>query len=220
MARSDTGPIYCGARTRTGSVCDRAPEPGRRRCRIHGGAMGSGAPSGSRNGRYVSGNYTKEAKAERRLVRSILEGCGGRADMQNGSEIGIAIGPPAAPGEDGRRVSAQVYKVEGTVKYRTRPPPGTTKKAWSAALKKALGSSSAPFVGACLKRLISACTLPGQGIPTSTGVSAALALIESMKPEDELQAALAVDVACLHAAVTKMLSRVSYPGTESGLTMA
>ena len=41
-----------------------------------------------------------------------------------------------------------------------------------------------------------------------------------MKPEDELQAALAVDVACLHAAATKMLSRVSYHGTESGLNMA
>jgi hypothetical protein len=34
----------CGARTRSGAPCKSAPVTGRRRCRMHGGADGSGAP--------------------------------------------------------------------------------------------------------------------------------------------------------------------------------
>ena len=43
------------------------------RCRLHGGAAGSGAPSGPRNGNYRHGNCTKAAMAERRLLRELLK---------------------------------------------------------------------------------------------------------------------------------------------------
>jgi hypothetical protein len=39
---------------------------------MHGGARGSGAPSGERNGSYKSGAYTEEAKAARRKLRQLL----------------------------------------------------------------------------------------------------------------------------------------------------
>jgi hypothetical protein len=46
----------CGARTRNGSPCRLPPMTGKSRCRMHGGAPGSGAPRGNRNalkhGRY------------------------------------------------------------------------------------------------------------------------------------------------------------------------
>jgi glucans biosynthesis protein len=45
---------------------------GKGRCRLHGGALGSGAPSGPRNGNYRNGRHTKEAIAERRFVRALL----------------------------------------------------------------------------------------------------------------------------------------------------
>jgi hypothetical protein len=48
------------------------PVRGRRRCRMHGGAQGSGAPSGERNGNYRHGLYTAEAIAERKAVRAWL----------------------------------------------------------------------------------------------------------------------------------------------------
>src|SRR5215213_7862592 len=51
----------CGARTRSGHPCRQAKVKGRPRCRMHGGAKGSGAPPGVRNGRYRDGHYTKEA---------------------------------------------------------------------------------------------------------------------------------------------------------------
>ncbi|MBM3775518.1 MAG: hypothetical protein FJW37_10185, partial [Acidobacteria bacterium] len=36
----------CGARTRSGSPCKSPVVTGRNRCRMHGGALGSGAPMG------------------------------------------------------------------------------------------------------------------------------------------------------------------------------
>jgi hypothetical protein len=61
----------CGARTRDGGVCERTPTPGKRRCRSHGGAPGSGAPKGNRNAER-DGLRTREALAERREVMTLL----------------------------------------------------------------------------------------------------------------------------------------------------
>jgi glucans biosynthesis protein len=43
------------------------------RCRLHGGAPGSGAPSGKRNGQYLHGERTKGAIAERRKFPALLK---------------------------------------------------------------------------------------------------------------------------------------------------
>jgi hypothetical protein len=73
MRLTDTGPVShsdrCGARTRAGAPCRSAPVCGRRRCRMHGGADGSGAPTGARNGNFRHGRYTKEVAATRRWLR-------------------------------------------------------------------------------------------------------------------------------------------------------
>ena len=45
---------------------------GKRRCRMHGGAHGSGAPKGGRNGNYRHGFYTAKAIAERRALRALI----------------------------------------------------------------------------------------------------------------------------------------------------
>jgi hypothetical protein len=62
----------CGAKTRSGAPCKSAPVTGRRRCRMHGGADGSGAPSGSRNGNYKHGRYTADTIATRRWLRETV----------------------------------------------------------------------------------------------------------------------------------------------------
>ena len=48
----------CGARTRSGNPCLSPVVRGKRRCRMHGGAKGSGAPFGERNGNYRHGRFT------------------------------------------------------------------------------------------------------------------------------------------------------------------
>ena len=45
---------------------------GKKRCRIHGGAKGSGAPKGERNGSYRHGLRTAEAMAFSRECQAVL----------------------------------------------------------------------------------------------------------------------------------------------------
>jgi len=65
----------CGAKTRAGHPCRQAAVAGRARCRMHGGANGSGGPSGDRNGNFKLGLWTRESlemrKAARAKVREI-----------------------------------------------------------------------------------------------------------------------------------------------------
>ena len=78
MQRTTQAPLLlqmakrCGAKTRSGRPCQSPVVMGRKRCRMHGGAHGSGAPSGERNGNYRHGLYTAEAIAERKAVRAWL----------------------------------------------------------------------------------------------------------------------------------------------------
>ena len=60
----------CGAKTRSGKPCQRIGNRRNGRCKLHGG--NAGAPSGKRNGAWRHGNQTKEAKAQRLMVRTLL----------------------------------------------------------------------------------------------------------------------------------------------------
>src|SRR5262249_11009113 len=71
----------CGARNRRGGFCRAPAVNGKRRCRMHGGARGSGAPLGNRNA-FKHGRFTRERKAERRRVRELLrQSCKTLADV-------------------------------------------------------------------------------------------------------------------------------------------
>ena len=67
--------LRCGAKTRMGSPCRSPAVAGKKRCRMHGGAKGSGAPIGNRNA-YKSGEYTKEAIEARRAIRALIRDAG------------------------------------------------------------------------------------------------------------------------------------------------
>ena len=62
----------CGARTRTGTPCQRPPIRGRTRCRLHGG-LSPGAPRGAKNGNFRNGDWTAEAIEERKWLRSLVQ---------------------------------------------------------------------------------------------------------------------------------------------------
>jgi glucans biosynthesis protein len=61
----------CGAKTRRGTPCQAPAVKGKKRCRMHGGAPGSGAPKGNKNA-LKHGYYTAEAIALRRQLRAFL----------------------------------------------------------------------------------------------------------------------------------------------------
>ena len=62
----------CGAKTRRGGICENPPERGKNRCRLHGGAPGSGAPIGNQN-RLKHGLYSASAVEERRTLQAYLK---------------------------------------------------------------------------------------------------------------------------------------------------
>lgn len=61
----------CGARTRSGGSCHSPAVHGKKRCRMHGGAQGSGAPKANRNARK-HGLFTRDAIAERKQIQALL----------------------------------------------------------------------------------------------------------------------------------------------------
>jgi uncharacterized protein YjcR len=73
--KRNTGPMMhsprCGAKTRSGDPCMSPTVHGKKRCRMHGGAPGSGAPRGNKNA-LKHGLYTREALEERRRVRELV----------------------------------------------------------------------------------------------------------------------------------------------------
>jgi hypothetical protein len=61
----------CGARIRSGGACRSPAVRGKTRCRMHGGAPGSGPPRVNHNARK-HGLFTRDAIAERKQVQALL----------------------------------------------------------------------------------------------------------------------------------------------------
>ena len=73
--------MRCGAKTRAGTPCRSPAVAGKKRCRMHGGGPGVGAPQGNQNA-LKSGLYTKEMRAWRRELSDLA-----RAASRTLSEI-------------------------------------------------------------------------------------------------------------------------------------
>ena len=71
----NTGPMLasprCGAKTRSGGASRSPAVHGKKRCRMHGGAQGAGAPKANQNARK-HGLFTRDAIAERRQIQALL----------------------------------------------------------------------------------------------------------------------------------------------------
>jgi hypothetical protein len=95
----------------------------------------------------------------------------------------------------------------------TYPPDGESENWWQR-LKKALGTTSSDFVNASLLQLQAAARSPF-GTISEIHINAALAIIEAASPKDEIEAALAVQMACTHTAAMAVLAKLdSGFGTE------
>ena len=71
----NTGPMLasprCGAKIRCGGLCRSPAVHGKQRCRMHGGAPGSGAPRANQNARQ-HGRFTRDTIAERKQIQALL----------------------------------------------------------------------------------------------------------------------------------------------------
>jgi hypothetical protein len=102
-------------------------------------------------------------------------------------------------------VRVKVFGADGKI-ARVHPPDGESKN-WWLRLNKALGTASSDFVNASLFQIQSASRSPWGGI-SELSVNAALAMVEAAAPKDEIEAALAVQMACTHTAAMAVLAKL------------
>lgn len=205
VERGPEWPSECGANKRDGGKCTDPPLPGRRRCHAHGGAPGSGAPSGAKNGRYKTGEFTKEARQLRKQMPAMVSFEAGRSGDLTETALSVAV-----HGKREKLVEARVCENPGPpYTIVAAPPEGMEQDVWKAALKTVFATESDAFAAACLDRLMNGCNETRLPFPTTASLCAALAMVQSMEPENEVQATLAVHAACLQTASFNMLKRVT-----------
>jgi hypothetical protein len=114
----------------------------------------------------------------------------------------------AMPVVDQRRprpVRVKGFRADGKL-AKVHPPDGEATNWWRR-LNKALGTTSSDFVNASLFQIQSACRSPWGGI-SELSMNAVLAMIEAAAPKDEIEGALAVQMACTHTAAMAVLAKL------------
>jgi hypothetical protein len=102
-------------------------------------------------------------------------------------------------------VRIKVWRADGKL-AKVHPPDGDTKNWWQR-LNKVLGTMSSDFVNASLFQIQSVARSPWGGI-SELSMNAALAMIEAAAPKDEIEGALAVQMACTHTAAMALLAKM------------
>ena len=126
-----------------------------------------------------------------------------RLEMKKTNEIMRTTAPRREP------VRVKLERVNAGFS-KTHPPDGQG-EIWWARMKEALGTSSSDFVDASLFQLQRAAQLPCSGI-SELAMNAALAMIEAAAPQNEIEGALAVQMACVHTAAISVLARFGGAG--------
>jgi hypothetical protein len=85
-------------------------------------------------------------------------------------------------------------------------PPDGEHAAWWQRLQQALGTTSSDFVNSSLVQIQAAARSPFGGV-SEIAVNAALAMIEAAAPRDEIEGALAVQLACTHTTAMAVLAK-------------
>ena len=117
-------------------------------------------------------------------------------------------GQPSCP----RPVRVKLMRT-GAYLEKAYPPDGDGKNWWQR-LNKAFGTVSSDFVNASLLQIQAAARSPF-GTISETAMNAALAMIEAAAPRDEIEGALAVQIACTHSASMAVLAKLDAAfGTE------
>jgi len=102
-------------------------------------------------------------------------------------------------------VRVKVWRANGKL-AKVHPPDGEHENWWPR-LSKALGTTSSDFTNAALFQIQAACRSPFGGI-SEVSMNAALAMIEAAAPKDEIEGALAVQMACTHTAAMAVLAKL------------
>src|SRR5258707_15411157 len=89
--------------------------------------------------------------------------------------------------------------------------PGPTEPTWRKQLKTSFCTVSDAFVDMALHHLERAARVPGDGA-SDMAINGAIAMIAARAPKDEIEAALALQMACTHMAAMAVMSRIGGAG--------
>ena len=89
-------------------------------------------------------------------------------------------------------------------------PPHADAAGWSARLLDAFGTGSVAFASAEINALGYSGRARGEKAASATALNAALAFVGAIKPENELEAALAVQMAGVHSLTAEMLGKAKH----------
>lgn len=109
--------------------------------------------------------------------------------------------------ESANRPRARVKLRRVNCNFAKTYPPDGQEHLWWQRLKEALGTTSSDFVNATLAQIQNASRLPSGEI-SETSVNAVLAFIEGAAPTNEVEAALAIQMACTHAVTMAVLAQL------------
>ncbi len=102
-------------------------------------------------------------------------------------------------------VRVKLWRADSKV-VKVHPPDGDGDNWWPR-LNKALGTTSSDFTNASLFQIQAAARGPWGEI-SQPAMNAALAMIEAAAPKDEIEGALAVQMACTHTAAMAVLAKL------------
>jgi hypothetical protein len=102
-------------------------------------------------------------------------------------------------------VRVKIWDAEGRV-AKVHPPNGES-DIWWQRLNKALGTTSSDFVNASLFQIQAAARSPWGGV-SELSMNAALAMIEAAAPKDEIEGALAIQLAITHTTAMAVLAKL------------
>jgi hypothetical protein len=108
-------------------------------------------------------------------------------------------------------VSMKANKDDGTVRVELGPKHNDH-DGWGARIQDALGTRSADFANTEVERMLAAMQ-PRDGVPTEAQLNAALAVVHSAQPRNEIEAMLASQMAVTHALAMDMLGRTKQSPT-------
>lgn len=114
-----------------------------------------------------------------------------------------------------RRTPPATIKLKGIQgNVATFGSPGPKDEVWRRQLKAAFGTVSDPFIEMNLHQLVYAARLTGGG-PSELAINGAIAIIAAAKPANEIEAALAVQMAATHMVAMAVLARIGDAGGSS-----
>ena len=114
-----------------------------------------------------------------------------------------------APPRRAPPASIKIKGVQGNVV--SFASPGPSEQVWRRQLGAAFGTVSDAFVDMALHHLERVARMPGDGA-SDMAINGAIAMIAARAPKDEIEAALALQMACTHMAAMAVMSRIGGAG--------